>query len=101
MRDFHAANYVGDNIFIVGTGDVNHDELVDHVNQNFASLPKSSDVPVKNTEKPVFTPSLLFIRDDEMINSNVGVFYDAPGISHEDYFSFVLYKHMFGTYRID
>lgn len=41
------------------------------------------------------------IRDDEMVNSNVGVFYDAPSAKHEDYYSFLLLKHMFGSYRID
>jgi processing peptidase subunit beta len=41
------------------------------------------------------------IRDDEMINSNVGVFYDAPGVKDEDYYSFRLLQNMFGSYRID
>merc|ERR1712070_1068913 len=41
------------------------------------------------------------MRDDEMINSNVGVFYDAPGVKHEDYYAFLLMKNMFGRYRID
>ena len=36
-----------------------------------------------------------------MINSNVGVFYDAPSIRDPDYFGFMLLKHMFGDYRID
>jgi hypothetical protein len=41
------------------------------------------------------------MRDDEMYNSNVGVFYDAPSARDEDYYSFLLLKHMFGSYRID
>jgi hypothetical protein len=41
------------------------------------------------------------MRDDEMVNSNVGVFYDAPGLKDDDYTSFLLLKHMFGSYRID
>lgn len=41
------------------------------------------------------------MRDDEMVNSNVAVFYDAPGVKHEDYYSFLLLKNMFGSYRID
>ena len=36
-----------------------------------------------------------------MYNANVGVFYDAPGINHEDYYSFLLLKHIFGNFRID
>ena len=34
------------------------------------------------------------MRDDEMVNSNVGVFYDAPGLKDDDYTSFLLLKHM-------
>lgn len=41
------------------------------------------------------------IRDDEMVNSNVGVFYDAPKYGHEDYYAFLLLKHMFGSYSIE
>ena len=41
------------------------------------------------------------IRDDDMVNSNIGVFYDAPGIKDPDYYSFLLLKYMFGQYRID
>lgn len=41
-------------------------------------------------EKPVFTPALMFIRDDEMVNSNVGVFYDAPSWKDEDFYAFLL-----------
>lgn len=42
----------------------------------------------------------MFMRDDEMYNANVGVFYDAPGVKHEDYYSFLLLKHMIGNYDI-
>jgi len=30
------------------------------------------------------------IRDDEMVNSSVGVFYDAPGWKHKDFYSFLM-----------
>jgi len=101
LRAFRTANYFGDNVVVVATGDVSHDQVVGAVEQHFSSLPKSTDEPAKGTEKPVYIPALLFIRDDEMINSNVGIFYDAPSVKDEDYYSFLLLKHMFGSYRID
>ena len=101
LRDYHTANYYGDNMVVVATGDVSHDSIVDAVEQHFASLPKNATVPTKNAEKAIYVPAILFIRDDEMYNSNVGIFYDAPGVKHEDYYSFLLLKHMFGSYRID
>lgn len=101
IRDFHTANYFGDNIVVVGTGNINHDEFVSQVDQHFSNLPKSTSTLIKNKERPIFTPALLFIRDDEMINSNVGVFYDAPTVKDPDYYGFLLLQHMFGSYRID
>lgn len=101
LRDFFNANYYGDNMIVVATGDISHDAIVDKVEQVFNSVPKSSDVPTVNAEKPIYTPAILYIRDDEMINSNVGVFYDAPAACDEDYYSFLMFKNMFQSYRID
>jgi len=101
LQQFHAAHYYGDNMVVVATGDVNHDEIVDQVNNHFGNLPKTTTARITGTDKNVYAPSILFMRDDEMVNSNVGVFYDAPSAHHEDYYGFLLLKHMFGRYRID
>jgi hypothetical protein len=71
------------------------------VNQAFSSIGQTSSVQRANEEKPIYVPALLMIRDDEMVNANVGVFYDAPSYKDPDYFSFCLLKAMFGQYRID
>jgi predicted Zn-dependent peptidase len=86
---------------VVGAGNINHDEFVDQVEMSFNSLPKQSSSVIKNRERPIFIPAMLFIRDDEMINSNVAVFYDAPSIKDPDYYAFLLLQQIFGTYRID
>lgn len=101
LREYHTANYYGDNVVVVATGDVNHAQVVEQVEQAFAALPKTTDIPAKNTERPIYIPAILMIRDDEMINSNVGIFYDAPSLKDEDYYSFYLLKNMFGSYRIN
>ncbi len=43
----------------------------------------------------------MFVRDDEMINSNVGVFYDAPSWKHEDFYGFLLLQRIFGSFQSD
>ena len=96
--DFHSTNYFGENMVIVGTGDVNHDTLVDLCEQHFSRVPRKASKPMLNLEKPIFNPGLLFIRDDEMINSSVGVFYDAPGWKHKDFYGFLLLQRIFGNY---
>jgi processing peptidase subunit beta len=102
LRDFHSTHYFGDNIVIVGAGNINHDEFVRQVSASFQSLPKqTSGGKIKNKERPIYIPALLFIRDDEMVNTNVGIFYDAPSIKDADYYSFLLLQNMFGDFRID
>lgn len=100
LAAFRGANYFGDNLVVVATGCVDHDAFVTAVDQHFGTVAKSTAVPEANSEGAVYTPSLLFIRDDEMINSNIGVFYDAPTFNHPDYHGFLLLQHMFGQYEI-
>jgi predicted Zn-dependent peptidase len=83
-----STNYFGDNIVVVGTGNIDHAAFVDQVNSAFASVGKDAVASKSGTEKAAYTPSLLFIRDDEMINSNVAVCYDAPSAKHEDFYAF-------------
>lgn len=99
--DFHQSNYFGDNIVIVGTGNISHQQLVDLSEKYFHTMPKSAPRPIRNLDRPIFTPALLFIRDDEMVNSNVGVFYDAPSWKHQDFYSFLLMQRIFGNYNIE
>ena len=101
LNTFKAANYFGDNLVVVGTGNINHDQFVDQVNNSFNSVSKTATGSAANQDPAIFTPALMFVRDDEMYNSNVSVFYDAPSVKHEDYYAFLLLKHMFGSYRID
>lgn len=101
LDQYRGANYFGDNIVVVGTGGIDHDSFVDQVNQSFSSIGQTTSVERPNQEKPIYVPALLMIRDDEMTNANVGVFYDAPGIKDPDYYSFKLLQAMFGSYRID
>jgi len=101
IHNFRAANHFGDNLVIVGTGDLVHEQFVDLVNNSMNAYSKTATGVQANKDQAVYTPSLMFVRDDEMYNSNVGVFYDAPSVKHEDYYAFLLLKHMFGSYRID
>lgn len=100
VHNFHSDNFYGDNMIVVGTGDHDHNQLVDLVEQHFANVPKTVAAPRANADRPIYTPALLFVRDDEMVNANVGVFYDAPGRKHEDYYGFQLLKRIFGDYDI-
>ena len=43
----------------------------------------------------------MFMRDDELYNSSIGVFFDAPSWSHEDYYAFMLLERILGNYQCD
>lgn len=100
LHRFRENNWTGENIVVVGTGNVNHQELVDLVEQHFGSINRSSNFDRSTIGAAPFTPALLFARDDEMVNANVGVFYDAPTFSHRDYWAFQLLTRVFGEYEI-
>jgi hypothetical protein len=64
--------------------------LVDLAEQHFGIMPRKGVKATSGLEKPIFNPGMMFIRDDEMVNSSVGVFYDAPGWKDQDFYSFLL-----------
>lgn len=103
IKEFHATHYIGPNIAVVGAGDVKHQQLVELSEKIFGALPSQSPtgLEVKNTEKPNFTPSILSMRDDELVNINVGVFFEAPSWYDEDFFAFMLYQRVLGEYTQD
>lgn len=68
---------------------------------HFGSLAKEASTEGQQQNKSVYTPSLMFVRDDEMVNANIGVFYDAPNHKHPDYYAFQLLTKMVGNYDIE
>ena len=99
VMDFHSTNYFGENIVIVGTGNVVHEELVDLSEKHFGHLKRLATKEIKGTNKAEFHPGLLCVRDENIDVSNVGVFYNAPSWSHPDFYGFLLLQRMFGEYE--
>jgi len=103
VKAFHATNYIGNNMVVVATGDIKHEEIVDMVETHFGKAEREapSGLIRPNEEKPAFTPAMMMIRDDEMINSNVGIFYDAPHWMHQDYYAFLIIERIFGAFSVE
>lgn len=38
LKEFHAANYYGHNLVVVGVGNINHEEFVGQVNSHFQNM---------------------------------------------------------------
>ena len=89
--------YTGSRAVLVGTGKVEHTQLADLVEKHFGQLPKEAG-EVTGEEKPVFTGSLIQIRDDDVDMAHMGVFYKAPSWNDEDFYSFMLLERLIGDY---
>ena len=100
---FHNSNYFGENMIVVGTGDVKHADLVELTKQHFKDCERKPPPGLirRGLDRPIYTPALMMIRDDELENSCIGVFYDAPSWMHEDYWAFLLLERIFGSYSVD
>lgn len=103
VSNYYHTNYVGENLIIIGTGGVNHEAFVAEVSKKFGEMSRtaSSELVRPNTHKPHYTPSVMYMRDDELYNSAIGVFYDAPSWNHEDYYTFMILERILGSYQID
>ena len=76
--------------------------LVDLTEQHFGKLQRTNGgVQILNTETPKFTPGLLYVRDDQMQQQNVGVFYNAPCWRDPDFFAFLLLQRIMGNFTMD
>jgi processing peptidase subunit beta len=64
VKQFHDQFYVGENIVVSGAGDIEASQFNELVNQHFGSVKASVEGSVSNKDKPLFTPSLMFQRDD-------------------------------------
>jgi processing peptidase subunit beta len=86
VRNFHKQYYVGSNIVVSGAGNIDINQLTNLVSNTFGKLPQTSPGEVANSEQPYFTPSLLFARDDEILNTSSAVAFVGPGYTHPDFY---------------
>ena len=100
VQAFHKQNYVGTRTVVsVAGGDHSQAELVDTVDKALGSLAKEGSSC--NGHQAEFTPSTMFIRDDEMNNINCGVFFKAPSYDSPEYFQLRLLQKIMGEFQAD
>jgi len=101
VREYHNQHYVGRNIVVSGAGNLNGSALVTEVGTHFGSAPAFRVSEVPNSDKAYFTPSLIYQRDDEMLNTAFAVAFEAPSWNDSDYFAMQYFKRIIGEYRCD
>lgn len=100
IKEFLSRNYVAENFVVSAAGAVNHEEVSNLVSKAFSKLPQGKTERV-NAETPYFTPSTLYMRDDEMANVNIGVFFNAPTYKDPEFFAMHMFQNLLGEYRAD
>ena len=97
--DFHNKNYVGENIIVLGVGDIpNHNVFMEMVHKHFSAYPAKSEVHQRI--KPKFHPGISLVKPDLLENPpdgiNVGVFFDAATWKDQDYYAFLILQRLIG-----
>ncbi|KAJ7584746.1 Metalloenzyme, LuxS/M16 peptidase-like protein [Mycena floridula] len=101
LSSYIKTNYTADRMVLVGTGGVDHAELVKLAEKNFSSLPISSNpIPLGRLAHPktTFVGSEVRIRDDEKPTANIAIAVEGVGWSSPDYFPMMVMQTIFGNW---
>ena len=86
---------------LVGTGGVDHEQLVKYAEQHFAKLPVSPNpIPLGRLSHPKtkFVGSEVRIRDDDLPTAHVAIAVEGVGWSSPDYFPMLVMQSIFGNW---
>ncbi|KAJ7081629.1 Metalloenzyme, LuxS/M16 peptidase-like protein [Mycena belliarum] len=94
-------NYTADRMVLVGSGGVDHAELVKLAEKNFSSLPVSPNpIPLGASahRKTSFVGSEVRLRDDELGAAHIAIAVEGVGWSSPDYFPMMVLQSVFGNW---
>jgi processing peptidase subunit beta len=101
LSSYIKTNYTADRMVLVGSGGVDHQELVKLAEQHFSSLPVSPNpIPLGRLAHPKtsFIGSEVRIRDDDMPTANIAIAVEGVGWSSPDYFPMMVMQSIFGNW---
>ncbi|CAG8762077.1 2076_t:CDS:2, partial [Racocetra persica] len=99
LVDYIAKNYTADRMVLVGTGGIEHDELVKLAEKHFSSLPASSNALFSPyVEKPPFTGSEVRVRNDELPQAHIALAVESVGWTSPDYYTMLVAQAVIGTW---
>jgi len=101
LASYIKTNYTADRMVLVGTGGVEHNDLVSLAKKHFSSLPVSSTpIPLGRAShpKPNFVGSEVRIRDDDIPTANIAIAVEGVGWNSPDYFPMMVMQGIFGNW---
>ncbi|KAJ7584741.1 Metalloenzyme, LuxS/M16 peptidase-like protein [Mycena floridula] len=100
LSSYIKTNYTADRMVLIGTGGVDHAELVKLAEKNFSSLPVSSNpIPLGRLAhlKTTFVGSEVRIHDDEKPTANIAIAVEGVSWSSPHYFPMMVMQTIFGN----
>ena len=101
LQEFHANNFVGENVVFVVSGDINQAEIVETVKKATNELKPTLSNEQPNTEPAWLTGSVMSQRDDEMYNMNSGVGYRVAEYGGKNFFAFKMFEKILGNFNAE
>ncbi|EGR31604.1 mitochondrial processing peptidase beta, putative [Ichthyophthirius multifiliis] len=114
---FHKANYVAENFVIAGAGNLNQEAFLKAVQNSFGNVQKKIIqfllLILNNLTShllwqiffSIYLYNIFFLkmtmRDDELHNVNIGVFFSAPSWTDPDFFAMHFFQRVLGEYQAD
>lgn len=101
LSSYISTNYTADRMVLVGTGGVDHKELVELAKKHFSSLPVSPNpIPLGRLAHPktTFVGSEVRIRDDDMPTAHIAIAVEGVGWSSPDYLPMMVMQSIFGNW---
>lgn len=101
LSHYIKTNYTADRMVLVGTGAVDHQELVSLAEKHFSSLPVSPNpIPLGRLSHPKteFIGSEVRVRNDELPTAHIAIAVEGVGWSSPDYFPMLVMQSIFGNW---
>jgi predicted Zn-dependent peptidase len=90
--DYHADNYVGENIIVAAAGNFDHQEL-HQACERYIAVPKSKAKPTKLV-RPTFTSGISALESHLTPLVNMVTVHEAPSFFDNNFFSYLLLQRI-------
>ena len=95
---FQETYYLGSRMSLAATGSVSHPQVLALATKHLGKLRQfGPDTAI--SDPPPLTGSQVVIKNSDMDRVCAGVFFKAPSRTHEDYYAFMLLKHVLSGFR--
>lgn len=101
LANYIKTNYTADRMVLVGTGGVDHQELVKLAEKQFSTLPVSPNpIPLGRLAHPKtkFVGAEVRVRDDDLPTAHIAIAVEGVGWSSPDYFPMLVMQSIFGNW---